>query len=95
MLAVPKLLPSNRAARRELHNDRVGDGEASKVVGKKVDTPRGVTRGGGGTTGPSPELRDRVISGDRNTGRLADKRKPHRDKGEGGRAAGKRSAKTR
>ena len=51
----------------------------------KVDTPQGVTEGGGGKTGPSPELRDRVVSGDRNTGKLRDKqtRNPQaRDPGE-------------
>ena len=45
---------------------------------KRVDTPRGVTPGGGGDTGPSPELRKRVVSGDRNTGGLADPRKQRR-----------------
>lgn len=33
---------------------------------EKTDTSRGVTRGGG-KTGPSPGLQDRVVSGDRNT----------------------------
>jgi hypothetical protein len=65
------------------------------MAGKKIDTPRGVTRGGGGATGPSPALRDHVISGDRNTGRLAEKHKSHRDMGERGQRTGRRSAKTR
>jgi hypothetical protein len=41
----------------------------------KTDTPRGVSRGGGGETGPLPELQDRVVSGDRNTGDPHDKQK--------------------
>jgi hypothetical protein len=40
-----------------------------------TDTPRGVTPGGGGATGPSPFLHDKVVSGDRNTGEPGDKLK--------------------
>jgi len=39
-----------------------------------TDTPEGVTRGGGGATGPKPELQKRVVSGDRETGEPAHKR---------------------
>lgn len=42
---------------------------------RNTDTAQGVTRGGGGDTGPAPELRDRVISGDRNTGDTQNKQK--------------------
>jgi hypothetical protein len=44
----------------------------------KTDTTRGVTTGGGGETGPSPELRRRVVSGDRNTGEPGNKQKRHK-----------------
>ncbi len=39
-----------------------------------ADTPTGVGGGGGGETGPSPGLRDKVVSGDRNTGEPAAKK---------------------
>src|SRR5690348_5684899 len=45
----------------------------------RTDTARGVTTGGGGKTGPSPELRRRVVSGDRNRGDPQDKKKPRDD----------------
>jgi hypothetical protein len=44
-----------------------------------TDTARGVTTGGGGKTGPSPELRRRVVSGDRNRGEPQDKKNPRAD----------------
>jgi hypothetical protein len=39
-----------------------------KTSSVPTDTPQGVSRGGGGETGPKPELQKRVVSGDRNSG---------------------------
>jgi hypothetical protein len=57
---------------------------------RKIDTSRGVTRGAGGDTGPLPNLRKRVVSGDRNTGEPGDKQKKRRGKDQDGRSAGTR-----
>ena len=62
------------------------------TVSKKVDTSRGVTRGGGGDTGPLPSLGKRVVSGDRNTGRLAEKSTRRSAKDSAGQSAKKRRA---
>jgi hypothetical protein len=40
---------------------------------KAPPTPESTNMGGGGKTGPQPDLKDKVISGDRNTGDPADK----------------------
>ena len=52
----------------------------SQTKEKQTDTPRGVSTGGGGHSGPDPALHRRVVSGDRNTGNPANKQR--RDPGE-------------
>jgi hypothetical protein len=47
--------------------------------GTRTDTTQGATMGGGGATGPNPDLHERVVSGDRNTGRMRDKPARHSD----------------
>lgn len=50
----------------------------AKAKPERTDTGQGVSRGAGTESGPDPGLRDRVVSGDRNTGEPVDKqrRKP-------------------
>lgn len=44
-------------------------------IREKTDTPQGLSEGGGGKSGPSPDLHERVVSGDRNAGDPANKQR--------------------